>query len=49
MPMIPPIALAIIEVKEKRSAPNSTGTYPPIKEPMVMPVKTKNFLDMFKS
>ncbi len=43
------MALKIIEEYENRSAPNKTGIYPPISEPIVMPVKTKNFLDIINN
>jgi hypothetical protein len=43
MPANAPIALKIIEEKEKTLPPQSAGTYPPAIDPTNNPVITKNF------
>jgi hypothetical protein len=41
--MKPPIAVEIIAEKEKALAPQRRGTKPPIDEPTIIPIHTKDF------
>lgn len=43
-----PMALNMIEEKEKRPAPQSPGMYPPIVPPMNMNIQMRDFDDMLK-
>jgi len=46
MPSIPPATLPSSEVRENESAPSSEGTYPPAKEPTIIPSIIIDFRDM---
>lgn len=46
IPIIPPMALVKIEVREKRLTPMSEGAYPPIDEPTIIPSITAVFADI---
>ncbi len=43
MPRIPPTAERITEENEKKSAPHNAGIYPPIVEPITIPIIITDF------
>jgi hypothetical protein len=46
MPSIPPTILPSNEVKENESAPIRQGTYPPARDPIIIPIIIIDFRDM---
>ena len=46
MPITPPTPLVSTEVIEKALTPKSTGTYPPMSDPTIIPSDTAAFGDM---
>jgi hypothetical protein len=49
IPIIEPMPLVRIEVKDKKLSPHSIGTYPPATEPTVIPKVIKNPRDILLS
>ena len=47
MPSIPPAPLPSSEVSENPSAPNKPGKYPPVTEPIIIPIIIMVFRDIF--
>jgi hypothetical protein len=47
MPIIPPIAVKMIDEKDSRVPPHKTGTKPPRLDPIIMPIQIIDFDSIF--